>query len=202
MTNNQQHQSNNSEKPKSSKCEEGFGFLCGRIEENKGKVFIGGCNQYVDFMDSYRCTDCTASFHRDCARKHFKNESSLIPPQPKRAEHWEKIIEKHDLHSARCPSQMDADRICDCDQIKLIKKIFKTLLQKEREKYEKIFHSTYFEEMCKIKTYERERAVKIVEKILEGLVEEKKSEKDQNERDHLTFAISFLNEAKNEILNP
>lgn len=49
----------------------GGGFLCGRLEEFPGKTFVGGCGEHVSFMDSYRCADCTASFHRNCLRLHF-----------------------------------------------------------------------------------------------------------------------------------
>lgn len=52
--------------------------LCGGIEQNMNEkneinLLKGGCGKWIPIMDSYRCTDCTASFHRDCARKHFKS---------------------------------------------------------------------------------------------------------------------------------
>lgn len=49
------------------------GYACGRIEEVNG-IFTGGCGKHVDREESYRCSDCTASFHRDCLRKHFKDD--------------------------------------------------------------------------------------------------------------------------------
>lgn len=50
------------------------GYLCGRIEQING-VFKGGCGENVNREESYRCADCTASFHRECIRKHFKEEA-------------------------------------------------------------------------------------------------------------------------------
>lgn len=51
-------------------------FICGLIEENNGQLFIGGCGKDVSAWDSYRCADCTAMFHRECIRKHFKKHES------------------------------------------------------------------------------------------------------------------------------
>ncbi len=45
------------------------GFKCGELEGHER--FVGGCGQFVSFEDSYRCADCTASFHRKCLRTHF-----------------------------------------------------------------------------------------------------------------------------------
>lgn len=48
-------------------------FVCGDLKtDGKIESFIGGCGKPVKESDSYRCADCTASFHRDCIRKHFK----------------------------------------------------------------------------------------------------------------------------------
>lgn len=47
------------------------GWICGAIREMNGKLFIGGCGKEVKIKDAYRCTDCTAPFHRKCAKKHF-----------------------------------------------------------------------------------------------------------------------------------
>lgn len=52
-----------------------FGFICGRLEEKP--KFKGGCGQPVKFMESYRCADCTASFHRDCIHEHFKSPLAI-----------------------------------------------------------------------------------------------------------------------------
>jgi hypothetical protein len=46
------------------------GYACGRLEKIGG-IFKGGCGAHVEREESYRCVDCTASFHRDCIRKHF-----------------------------------------------------------------------------------------------------------------------------------
>lgn len=56
------------------------GFLCGKLEELKDKTFSGGCGKFVPIFGSanesaYRCVDCTASFHRNCLRKHFKKDT-------------------------------------------------------------------------------------------------------------------------------
>lgn len=48
------------------------GWICGAIEEMKGKIFVGGCGKTVKIKDAFKCTDCTAPFHRKCAIKHFK----------------------------------------------------------------------------------------------------------------------------------
>ena len=48
------------------------GYLCGRIAGLP--LFKGGCGKKVLKHEAYRCADCTASFHRDCIRKHFKSE--------------------------------------------------------------------------------------------------------------------------------
>lgn len=53
-------------------------FLCGMLEENNGIPFKGGCGKEVSIFDSYRCADCTASFHRDCIREHFNNEEKEL----------------------------------------------------------------------------------------------------------------------------
>ena len=45
------------------------GFLCGHIAGLPR--FEGGCGEKVLKQEAYRCADCTASFHRDCIRKHF-----------------------------------------------------------------------------------------------------------------------------------
>lgn len=49
------------------------GFICGLLHGQAGP-FVGGCKSRIRFMDAYRCVDCTASFHRDCLRKHFQHE--------------------------------------------------------------------------------------------------------------------------------
>lgn len=49
------------------------GFLCGLLHGQAGP-FVGGCKSHIRFLDAYRCVDCTASFHRDCLRKHFQHE--------------------------------------------------------------------------------------------------------------------------------
>lgn len=49
------------------------GYACGAIE-GVG-VFKGGCGLNVNIENSYRCSDCSASFHRDCIRKHFSSHA-------------------------------------------------------------------------------------------------------------------------------
>jgi len=50
-------------------------FICGGLEKNiknnELSLFRGGCGNGVKMMESYRCADCTASFHRKCIKKHF-----------------------------------------------------------------------------------------------------------------------------------
>lgn len=46
-------------------------FLCGLIYGNK-QPFVGGCGKPVLQHESYRCSDCTASFHRECINEHFE----------------------------------------------------------------------------------------------------------------------------------
>jgi hypothetical protein len=46
-------------------------FICGAIEKNNGNLFTGGCGKEVSAWEGYRCSDCTATFHRNCIRKHF-----------------------------------------------------------------------------------------------------------------------------------
>jgi hypothetical protein len=50
-------------------------YQCGRLY---GKpLFEGGCGKPVSFEESYRCYDCTASFHRDCIREHFHRSEQI-----------------------------------------------------------------------------------------------------------------------------
>ncbi len=55
---------------------EADGYVCGALVQNNGNIFKGGCGENVPIHDSYRCADCTASFHRECIQKHFKNEKN------------------------------------------------------------------------------------------------------------------------------
>lgn len=52
------------------------GYACGRLNEHEG-LLIGGCGLHVDRESSYRCSDCTASFHRDCIRQHFETDAMI-----------------------------------------------------------------------------------------------------------------------------
>lgn len=60
---------------------ENYTWPCGTIwvENEKKKVskrkFKGGCGKDVNILESYRCVDCAAWFHRDCLEKHFDGES-------------------------------------------------------------------------------------------------------------------------------
>lgn len=56
------------------------GYACGKTEQGQ---MVGGCGEHVSFKDSYRCADCTASFHRDCIQKHFDHPSA----ETKEADH-------------------------------------------------------------------------------------------------------------------
>ena len=58
----------------------GFNVACGRLEGYE-KIFIGGCGKWVDILQAYRCTDCTAPFHRKCAQKHFLYPLGKKPPK-------------------------------------------------------------------------------------------------------------------------
>ena len=51
-------------------------FCCGKAEHN-GKIesLIGGCGKDVSAWESYRCSDCAATFHRDCLINHLKDET-------------------------------------------------------------------------------------------------------------------------------
>lgn len=60
---------------------EDFVVTCGAsIGEDDGqlKTFIGGCGKAVPIFGSaderaYQCADCSAPFHRECLREHFKH---------------------------------------------------------------------------------------------------------------------------------
>lgn len=57
------------EKVKNIKCK------CGVYmnEDGTETTMIGGCGELMLSLESYRCTDCTVQFHRNCAREHFKH---------------------------------------------------------------------------------------------------------------------------------
>lgn len=41
---------------------------CGDVS---GKPSVGGCGKLVSAHEGFRCVDCLAWFHRDCANEHF-----------------------------------------------------------------------------------------------------------------------------------
>lgn len=64
-------------------------FPCGIIKPKQSKVFEGGCGEPVGILEGYKCSDCQAVFHRDCARRHFKQ--APLEEELERVEEIEKL---------------------------------------------------------------------------------------------------------------
>lgn len=64
-------------------------FPCGIVKPKQDKPFEGGCGEPVGALDGYRCSDCQAMFHRDCARRHFKQ--APLEEELKRIDEIEKL---------------------------------------------------------------------------------------------------------------
>lgn len=61
-------------------------YQCGRIYGHP--MFRGGCGKPVSFEESYRCCDCTASFHRECLRRHFTENEAATDDEIIAREWW------------------------------------------------------------------------------------------------------------------
>lgn len=62
-------------------------FRCGVKYPDQAMPFEGGCGELGNILEGYRCTDCDASFHRKCGRKHFKQEP--LEKELKKMRMWE-----------------------------------------------------------------------------------------------------------------
>ncbi len=64
--------------------------VCGEYKPDAKQRALGGCLKPLDDPhDRYKCVDCKVTFHRECAREHFRTSGDQTE---KLREHWLMLI--------------------------------------------------------------------------------------------------------------
>jgi len=89
------------------------GYVCGFLY-GMSAPHVGGCGKEVLQHESYRCADCTASFHRACINEHFEADAYIKALRDERNQQplkdWKDSHAKEKLRAEEAVGEMDALR--------------------------------------------------------------------------------------------